>query len=474
LTRPARVRRALAGGVVGTLIAGSALAAVPGGAVVQAVVSWDGTPRDRAGVPAGVEVVTSLKTLRMTVVRGNADALERLARTPGVRGLAPDDAVRLTGNDDRDDRDEHRHAVLASEGLGGRAGKPGAGAGTRIALVDTGVSDTTALNRASGRLVDAADASRVADGRPVATGGTYTDGYGHGTFMAGIIAGAPVKGTHGKALGVAPGATVLVVRVANKDGSTSLSRVLGGLDWVASHADEVDVANLSLSHTRPTQAYGSDPLTDAVEQVRAAGVTVVVSAGNTKGVVGDPGFDPFVLTVGAADLDRRRVAPFSGSAVVAGVRKPDVVASGVNVLSMLPDRSLLANARGTVHLGHGLYRGSGTSQSTAVVSGLAAIFLAAHPAAVPVQVKASLRCAADDLKGKRDGAGLVRSTTTVCAGVDGRALEGRGDVSGEGSFDASSWGASSWAASSWAASSWAASSWAASGWDDRADRGDDS
>jgi serine protease AprX len=334
----------------------------------------------------------------------------------------------------------------------------------RIALVDTGVSDTRALNRRSGHLVDAADSSGVGFGEPVSTGGTYTDGYGHGTFMAGLLAGGAVPGTHGKALGVAPGATVLVVRVARQDGTTSLSRVLGGLDWVAAHHDQVDVLNLSLSHTRPADAYGADPLTDAVEQVKGAGVAVVVSAGNSAGIVGDPGFDPFVLTAGAEDLTTQQVAPFSGSAVVAGVRKPDVVASGVDVLGVLPPSSVLATAKDTRRLAHGLFRGSGTSQATAITSGLAAIFLAANPGATPAQVKASLRCAATDLPGETDGAGAVRTTTTECAAADGQALDGSGDATGESTFDASSWAASSWAASSWAASSWAASSWAASSW----------
>jgi serine protease AprX len=282
--------------------------------------------------------------------------------------------------------------------------------------------------------------------------------------MASVLAGGPVDGTRGRALGVAPAATVLVVRVADSDGRTSLSRVLGGLDWVASHADQVDVANLALSHSRPEHAYGADPLTDAVEKVRDAGVTVVVASGNKPGTVGDPGFDPRVLTVGAADLEARKVASFSGSDMVLGVRKPDVVASGVDVLGLLPTGSVIEQAKGTKHLAHGLFRGSGTSQATAITSGLAAILLAAHPDATPTQVKASLRCAAQDLHGKRDGAGLVSATTTVCAGPDGQALDGSGDATGEAGFDASAWAASSWAASSWAASSWAASSWAASSW----------
>ena len=458
MSRTAAVRSATASGIFGALLGASALAAVPGGPVLQAVVAYDGA------VPtvAGVHVIASLRTLHMEVVRGDAAALRRLATVPGVRGVAPDDAVQLTSGDDG--HDSEQQGVLASQGLGGRAGQPGAGAGVRIAVVDTGVSDTRALDRASGRLVDAADASKVGDGRPVETGGTYTDGYGHGTFMAGIVAGGAVRGTGGKALGVAPGATVLVVRVAKKDGSISLSRVLGGLDWVAAHPGDVDVVNLSLSHVRPHDAYGPDPLTDAVEQVRDAGVTVVVSAGNKRGSVGDPGFDPRVLTVGAADLERGKVAPFSGSADVLGVAKPEVVASGVDVLGLLPPGSVIAKADGTRHLDDGLFRGSGTSQATAVTSGVAALFLAANPGATPSQVKASLRCAATGIKGKGSGAGLVRATTTVCAGPDGQALDGSGDATGETGFDASAWAARQWSASAWAASAWAASAWAASAW----------
>ena len=453
MTRIPAVRRAFSGTIVGALLGAWALVALPVGPELQAVVSYAGSAPDLSGV----SVVGRLPALGMAVVRGSETDLARLAATPGVRGLDLDNAVQLDSRRDG----ANVHAVLASEGLGGDAGQTGAGAGVRVALVDTGISDTDALNRASGRLVDAVDASTPGQ---LSTGGTYLDGYGHGTFMATVLAGGPVAGTQGKALGVAPGATVLNVRVAKQDGSTSLSRVLGGLEWIAEHPSSVDVANLALSHDRPQKAYGADPLTDAVEKVRAAGVTVVVAAGNDRNTLGDPGFDPRALTVGAADLERGTVATFSGSGNVYGYAKPDVVASGVDVLGLLPKGSVIEQQSSTRHLPNGLFRGSGTSQSTAIVSGLAAILLAAHPEASPLQVKASLRCAADDLHGKRDGSGLVSTTTTLCAGTDGQALDGSGDASGETSFDASSWAASSWAASSWAASSWAASSWAASSW----------
>jgi serine protease AprX len=452
LTRPAAFRRSSVPAVLAALAVAS-VPVVPSLPVLQAVVAFDG----RAVSAPDVDVVASLPELHMQVVRGDAPSLRRLARTAGVRGVAPDVAMSVTSGDDGGGDPS---GYLASTGLGGAAGRAGAGAGARIVVIDTGVSDTRALNRASGRLVDAVDTST----NSTRTGGVYTDGFGHGTFMANIVAGGPTPGTDGVAIGVAPGATVLVARVAQADGTTSLSRVLRGLDWVKGHADEIDVANLSLSVRRPFEEYGADPLTDAVERLRAAGVTVVVSAGNRRGEVGDPGFDPQVLTVGAADLDDSTVASFSGSDVVAGVRKPDVVASGVHVLGLLPPDSVLARDPDTVRLSNGLYRGSGTSQATAITSGLAGLIKAAHPEATPAQVKATVRCSATDLYGRRDGQGLVRARTRLCAGPDGQALDGSGDATGEATFDASSWGASSWGASSWGASSWGASSWGASSW----------
>ena len=456
MTRPAALRRS---SVTAALVALAAAGApvVPTLPVLQAVVSFDG----RAVAAPGVEVVTSLRALHMQVVRGSLPALDRLTRTHGVRGVSLDTAMTVTSGEDGTDDGS---GVLASAGLGGSAGSPTAGAGVRVAVVDTGVSDTAALNRASGRLVDAVDTSTGV----VRTGGRYDDGFGHGTFMANLVAGGGTAGTAGAPIGVAPAATVLVARVAQPDGSTSLSRVLAAFEWVRAHADDVDVVNLALSTRRPLPRYGPDPLTDALERVMAAGVTVAVSAGNKHGQLGDPGFDPWALTVGAADTqgDRPRVATFSGSGDVAGVRKPDVVASGVHVLGLLPPDSALAQASGTLHLANGLFRGTGTSQATAITSGLAAILLAAHPDASPADVKASLACSAVDLPGRRDGKGLVRTTTTVCPGLEPPAPGDPGDDGddSDGGADASSWGASSWGASSWGASSWGASSWGASSW----------
>ncbi len=456
MTRPAlrrlsSTRRGAAGALLGVAAAAS-LAAVPVLPALQAVAVFQGAPV----AVAGVSTVSSLPSLHMAVVRGDVRALYRLASAPGVVGVTSDDAVHVAGEKTSATGEGH----LSWEGLGDEAGRPGAGAGTRVAVVDTGVSDTPALSRASGRLVDAADTSSG----EVRTGGVYTDGYGHGTFMANLVAGGPVAATGGKALGVAPGATVLVVRVANQDGTTSLSRVLNGLEWVNDHADQVDVVNVSLAMQRPEAQYGVDPLTAAVEAVRASGVLPVVAAGNKPGEVGDPGFTPGALTVGAADLSSGRVASFSGSGVIAGIRKPDVVANGVKVLGLLPSGSVLEGAAGTTHLSDGLFRGSGTSQATAVASGSAALLLAAHPGATPAQLKGSLRCASRDLHGKKDGSGLLHLADELCADAEGGALDGSGDTTGEVDFDAGAWGAGAWGAGAWGAGAWGAGAWGAGAW----------
>ena len=447
---PLTARRPLLPVVLGAaLLAASATAApAPAVAELRAVVTYDGA---LPSLP-GLDVLHVLPSVGALVVQGTPLELAGLPRVAGVRGVAPDTEVRFTGGAST------APAVAAAAGLDAPAGHPGAGAGVRVAVVDTGVTDTAALNRASGRLVDAVDTSTTPNR------GALVDGYGHGTFMASVIAGGPVDG--GAPVGVAPGATVLVVRVAQADGTTRLSQVVRGLDWVARNAARVDVANLSLSHTRPAEAYGADPLTDAVEKVRDAGVTVVVSAGNDPDLVGDPGFTPRALTVGAADLTTgtASVAPFSGSAVVAGVQKPDVVANGVGVLGILPPGSVIARENPDARATATLWRGTGTSQAAAVTSGAAALLLAQSPDATPAQVKAGLRSAASPLAGERDGAGLLRLAVPGDGADEPSAGSDNGDPSGEAGFDANSWSANSWSANSWSANSWSANSWSANSW----------
>src|SRR4051812_32307692 len=475
---------ALAAGLL-SAAAASAVAVPSGGMVsaaqVRAVVTVHGTAPVSA---AGVHVVAHLPHIGSEVVVGTPTALRGLARDSRVAGISPDDTVAFAGHDNNGNGSQ-----LAWEGLGASAGQPDAGAGVTVAVLDTGVSDTPALNRASSRLVDGVDTSRLFNGGEARTSGTFSDGYGHGTFMANLVAGGHVAGLPRKqSVGVAPMARVVVVKVADAQGTTSLSEVLAGMDWVAVQAPKIQVLNIALSHDRPGTAYGADPLTAAVEHVLADGVLVVAAAGNTPGIVGDPGFDPKAITVGAADLTDKKasVAPFSGSANVHGVRKPDFVASGVGLLSYLPPDSLVARQNPQALQSNGLSRGSGTSESAAITTGAIAAVLSDNPDAHLLDVKGALRAAADDISDSRaQGQGLLDLDHAFSAGP-GCSSSGRGNghdrcvsdyPNGESSLDAAAWQdnawlrgkwqpwlANSWSANSWSGTTWTANSWSANSW----------
>jgi serine protease AprX len=479
---------ALTLGVLAPLVASgtSAGAATSSGApAVRAIVTFRAGTALPFAVPGG-RVLDSFSAVRAEYVSAPQTALTALAHNPAVQGVSPDWRGHVTGF--RHEHGPNGDGVLAARSVGGDAGQPGVGAGVTVALLDTGVNNTPAINRASGRLIDGINLAHLSAGGPAVTVGPFTDGYGHGTFLASLIAGGPVNGSDGVGIGIAPAAHVVVVKVAGASGRTSLLQVLAGLDWVATHASSIQVVNLSLAVTRPmAPAYGSDPLTAAIESVRAAGVLVVAAVGNTPGQVGDPGMDPQALTVGAADLSgsRPQVASFSGSGVVSGVVKPDVVAPGVHVLGVMSPHTMIARDNPTARLGDGLFLGSGTSEATAITSGVAAAYLADHPGSTPLQVKTALRTDAHPLCTWGSGAGFVT--------MDGSGRQDCGwwhhdhhgtppDPTGEASFNpvswqanswlggawipwlASSWSASSWSASSWSASSWSASSWSASSW----------
>jgi serine protease AprX len=515
-------------GVLGALTvaaAGPAGADPTGGPRQQAIVALTG--ESVVTVP-GLHVQALLGAVQIELVDGTSAQLAQLATTPGVLSVEPNLKAHLLsdsfgqpvsptaipapstieaptspagptpsswdpsaaaaptaapafGRNAGPSTDSAASGVLAPSTLGGKAGKPDAGRGVTVAVIDTGVSDTAGLNRASGQLVDGVDTS----GLNSTTGhidedGVFADGYGHGTFMASLIAGGKVDGSGKLGVGVVPGATIDVVKVADANGDTSLGAVLAGLNWVSTHADQVDVANLSLSVDRPSNRYGIDPLNFAVQLTRNSGVTVVVAAGNTPGAVGDPGFGPASLTVGAADTtaNKATLAPFSGYANVAGMTKPDVVAAGVNLLGEMPADSIISKAFPNARQASGLFRGSGTSQSAAIVSGLAALYLQSHRSASTDEVKAAIRDSASSItNGKQDGEGLVsipdggRSHGALNTGERdlnyGQWMSTApqwADLFGSGVFDARRWGARRWNADGWDARRWGADGWDARRW----------
>ncbi|HEX4428385.1 MAG TPA: S8 family serine peptidase [Frankiaceae bacterium] len=406
------------------------------------------------------------------------------------------------------------------------------GKGVDVALIDTGIAPVQGLT-SPGKVINGPDLSFESQ----AAGRSYVDNNGHGTHMAGIIAandlGAtanPTNAGSSSVEGVAPGSRLVNVKVGDGNGVTDVSQVLAGIDWVVQHAHDpsgapggLNIRVLNLSYgTDSTQSATIDPLAHAAEVAWRNGIVVVAAAGNdgnTKGRLSDPAIDPYLIAVGAADTDFSTSA--SGDTVPSfssrgdGVRNPDVVAPGVHIASLLAPGSEVATAYGdAAGVGTRLIRGSGTSQSTAMVSGAAAVLLSARPYLTPDQVKSLLMHSARGVSGagaRDQGSGLISvykalstragsatqqyfpasvgggsldaSRGTHIVTLDGVPLTGEQDIFGVafdaaavasseesltgwamGTWNGSVWSGSSWAGSSWAGSSWAGSSWAGSSW----------
>ncbi|HEY9325022.1 MAG TPA: S8 family serine peptidase, partial [Candidatus Limnocylindria bacterium] len=172
------------------------------------------------------------------------------------------------------------------------------GRGVGVAVVDSGVYAHPDL---AGRIVAAIDFTSLA---PTVSNIPLSDLGGHGTHVAGLIAGDGTRSA-GLYTGVAPNANIIDVRVIDANGSSNVSIILRGLQWILANRTtyNIKVVNMSLGAT-PSGSYKSDLMATAAEILNFAGVNVVVSAGNTgplAGTITTPATDPYVITVGALD-----------------------------------------------------------------------------------------------------------------------------------------------------------------------------
>ncbi len=289
------------------------------------------------------------------------------------------------------------------------------GAGIDVAVIDTGITAVPGL-AGPNKFMDGADLSSDGQNPNLA----FRDAQGHGTNMSGIIAG---DGSGGPlTVGVAPKARIVNVKVGAADGSADVSQVIAAVDWVVQNRNtygrNIRVMNLSYTTDAATN-YRNDPLAHAVENAWNAGIVVVASAGNdgnTKGRLGNPAMDPFVIAVAAGARDAQgayHVPTWSSDGN--GERNPDIVAPGEAIASLRVPGSLLDS---TYPAGRyfdpsnctSFFRGSGTSQSAAVTTGAVALMLQQRPTLQPNDVKALLRRSArqiDGLSERRQGTGLI-------------------------------------------------------------------
>src|SRR4051794_22529422 len=363
---------------------------------------------------------------RLGLVRGQVAevpnaALEALARHAGVSAIRLDRPVRGTM--------ERTSATVGAKWVRENLDLDGTGVG--VAIIDSGVTswhDDLGTDRVT-HFADFVDYQRTA----------YDD-YGHGTHVAGIIAGSGYD-SNGARRGIAPGANLVVLKVLDNEGFGYISNVIAALDYAVEHRAEFNIRVINLSVAAGVyESYTTDPLTLAAKRAVEAGVVVVTAAGNLGrnaqgqtqyGGITAPGNAPWVLTVGASSHNGTitrsddSMASFSsrGPSFIDYSAKPDLVAPGVGIESLADPSSLLfashPNARlwGTVDTATQPYLSlTGTSMAAPVVAGTVALMFQANPALTPNLVKAILQYTAEHKARYNDltqGAGFLNARGAV-------------------------------------------------------------
>lgn len=291
------------------------------------------------GAVVGRTFEEAFSGIALTVQRSSLPAIAALS---DVKAVHPDATVTASPAD-----------AVPSTPVLPQSAASATGRGVRIGIIDTGVDY---LHEAFGKGMGPGKV--IAGGYDVVNNDADPmDDNGHGTHVAGIICGSSSTIT-----GAAKDASVYVYKALDANGSGSTSAVLAAIERAI--ADSVRVLNMSLG---TPAGSADDPLASAVNRAAAAGIVVVVAAGNTGEYSGinSPGIAANALTVGAADGNA--IASFSskGPETQSYTVKPDVVAPGVNILS--------------AKMGGGYVQMSGTSMAAPAVTALAAAMRELHP-----------------------------------------------------------------------------------------------
>jgi serine protease AprX len=376
---------------------------------------------ERLGGTAGL----SLDIINAQVAELPRDAVATLARDPLVARVSIDRTV--VGAMER------TSATIGAAAVRDTLGYDGTGVG--VAIIDSGITpwhDDLASSSGGQRVERFVDMVR--------NRASAYDDYGHGTHVAGIIAGDGFD-SGGARTGVAPGVRLTVLKVLDEQGNGRISDVITALDWLLKRREQlaIRVVNLSVA-TGVYESYLTDPLTLAAKRLVDAGIVVVAAAGNlgqtsagldAYGGITSPGNAPWVLTVGASNHmgttgrsdDRMAVFSSRGPTAQDRLAKPDLVAPGVGIESLSNQDSTFYQTlsayllNGTVPTGYQPYLSlTGTSMAAPVVTGTIALMLQANPALTPNAVKAILQYTAQTYSGYdplTQGAGFLDAAGAV-------------------------------------------------------------
>jgi serine protease AprX len=481
----------------------AALAASHPGQTVSVIVQFDRgvTPARRRALvrSVGGRPGVGLTIINALSARLTAAASRRLAANPMVHAVTLNSVIKQTSWSGPSGPPSWALSTSFDQSVGAtRLWRRSTGAGVGVAVIDTGISGDLADFRTS-RSDDTSRviASAVID--PNAT--TADDTYGHGTAVAGLIAGNGAYRDSDDSLwgqydGTAPDANLISVKVADDDGQATILDAIYGLQFAVDHKaqDNIGVINMSFRSTT-AQSYQTDPLDAAAEQAWNDGIVVVAAAGNL-GTAPDavdyaPANDPYVITVGAVDDQGTRntsddVIPSwsSQGTTQDGFAKPDVLAPGAHIVTTLAPGSDFSTLCPTCIINNDYFQVSGTSLAAPVVSGIAADLVAAHPDWTPDMIKGAIVNTATSLP---NGGNEVDAMAAYWA--DGSDLVANQGLSpntlidpdtGDINYNAASWSAASWSsavdplAASWSAASWSCESCSADSSGDGSAGGDSS
>lgn len=400
-------------------------------------------------------------TSRLEIIDGVAanlpySAITALRSEPTVTGIVPNASVYSVGQRMKGDKKTGIPNTDYPEVIGAdlvwKQGNTGNGVG--VAVLDTGFA------MHPGILKDSSDKLRVigwvdlVENRKVPV-----DPNGHGTHIAGIIANSQ-KGPDGSFNGVAPGVNLVGIRVLDKDGVGTYENVVKGIEWAIKNKKLFNIRVMNLSIVSPVQSpYWADPFNIAVMKAWSEGIVVVAAAGNTGPKpmsIGVPGNNPYIITVGAftdnytpKDWKDDYITPFSSAGpTLDGFVKPDVIAPGAHIVSLMMPFSEIARDHEANWEGGLYFSMAGTSQASAVVSGLSALVIAKDAKLTPDQVKQRVVATSFPWVNKektdtlysmwQQGAGRVNAVDAVFAKVEGAANQGldvKADIAGKKHFE---------------------------------------
>jgi serine protease AprX len=349
---------------------------------------------------------------------------------------------------------------------------PSAGDTPSIAFVDSGID--ASRDDFAGRIRAQVTLASLSGNSP-------GDGRGHGTFVAGLAAGDALRHA-----GAAPDAGIVSIDVMDDRGMARTSDVIAAAQWILRNQKQYDirVVNFSLQ-SASRSSFRWDPLDKAIEKLWFSGVVVVTSAGNygtghSTRVAYGPANDPFVIGVGALDLNgsaepaRATVPNWSTWGYTPdGFAKPELSAPGRSLVGPIPADSTLARERpGQILAGTGepYMKLSGTSLSAPIVAGIAADILMLHPTFTPDQVKGALMMAARPVPGAGRAAGVGEVYAPTAAALDTPPNPNQGlnaflvpDPGGGDAFDDAKWLSAARASPAWDSVSWV-DGWAGAAW----------